>query len=292
MKVMVFVKASKDSEAGKMPSQQMLTEMGKFNEQLAKAGVLLAAEGLHPSSKGVRVGFRGKDRTVTDGPFPETKELIAGFWMWKVKSMEEAVQWLKRCPNPHDEPCEVEIRQVFSPEDFAPELTPEIREREASARALALGLGAVRYEAGRDMLIGGLNNTYDGQSRANIPAQWQRFAPHIGKVPGQIGITSYGVCWNFKADCVFDYLSGVEVGESAKLPPDFTRVSLPARRYAVVTHDGHVSKLPQTIDTIWTKWVPDSALKTAKAPCFERYTEKFDPRTGLGAVEIWVPLEA
>ena len=178
-----------------------------------------------------------------------------------------------------------------SPCDFAPVLNPELREREANVRAQALGLGVVRYEASRELLIAGLNNTYDPQSRARIPAQWEQFAPHIGKVPGQIGTTSYGVCWNFKPDCVFDYLSGVEVGESAKLPQDFTRVSLSAHRYAVVTHDGHVSRLPQTIDTIWTKWVPDSALKTAKAPCFERYTEKFNPRSGLGAVEIWVPLE-
>src|SRR5258707_5892586 len=103
MKVMVLVKASKDSEAGVMPSQQLLADMGKFNEELAKAGVLLAGEGLHPSSKGVRVGFRGKERTVTDGPFAETKELVAGFWLWKVESMDEAIAWLKRCPNPHDE---------------------------------------------------------------------------------------------------------------------------------------------------------------------------------------------
>jgi hypothetical protein len=128
MKVMVIIKASKDSEAGKMPSQQLLAEMGKFNEELAKAGVLLAGEGLQPSSKGVRVGFDGKERTVTDGPFAETKELIAGFWLWKVKSMEEAIQWLKRCPNPHHETGEMEIRPVFSPEDFGGELTPELRE--------------------------------------------------------------------------------------------------------------------------------------------------------------------
>jgi len=124
MKVIVIVKASKDSEAGKMPSQQLLMEMGKFNEELAKAGVLLAAEGLAPSSKGVRVGFRGKERCVTDGPFAETKELIAGFWLWEVKSMEEAIAWVKRCPNPHDEPGEVEIRPVFNCADFSPELAP------------------------------------------------------------------------------------------------------------------------------------------------------------------------
>src|SRR5688500_13433150 len=103
MKVMVIIKASRASEAGEMPSQQLLTEMGQYNEELVKAGIMLAGEGLHPSSKGVRVGFQGKNRTVIDGPFAETKELIAGFWMWKVKSMAEAIEWLKRCPNPHDD---------------------------------------------------------------------------------------------------------------------------------------------------------------------------------------------
>lgn len=135
MKVLVIVKATKDSEAGKMPSQQLLTEMGKFNEELANAGILLAAEGLHPSSKGVRVGFRGKERIVSDGPFAETKELIAGFWLWKVKSMEEAVEWVKRCPNPHCEDSAIEIRQVFEPEDFAPvDPTGEVRDAEARLR--------------------------------------------------------------------------------------------------------------------------------------------------------------
>ncbi|HEX3315483.1 MAG TPA: YciI family protein [Gemmataceae bacterium] len=110
MKVMVIVKANKDSEAGKMPSEKLLADMGKFNEELAKAGVMLAGEGLHPTSKGKRVGFRGSDRTVIDGPFAETKELIAGFWLWNVKSMDDAVAWLKRCPNPHPDYCEIEIR--------------------------------------------------------------------------------------------------------------------------------------------------------------------------------------
>ena len=294
MKVMVIVKASQDSEAGKMPSQQLLTEMGNFNEQLAKAGILVSGEGLHPSSKGVRVGFRGKERLVTEGPFAETKELIAGFWLWKVKSMAEAVEWLKRCPNPHDGPSEVEIRPVFSPDDFGSEFTPELREQESSVCAQALGLGAVRYETGGALSIAGLNNAYDAESRRNIPEQWRRFAAHIGNVPGQIGTTAYGICWNVKPNGDFDYLTGVEVASSAKLPPDFTRVSLPAGRYAVVTHAGHVSTLPQTIDKIWTQWIPGAALKTAIGSCFERYTESFaDPEEfGIGAVEIWIPLEA
>ncbi len=129
MRFMIIVKATKDSEAGVMPSEQLLSEMGKFNEELAKAGVLLAADGLHPSSKGARVRFSGRKRTVTDGPFAETKELIAGFWLWRVKSKEEAIEWVKRCPNPHNEETEIEIRQVFEAEDFGAEFTPELREQ-------------------------------------------------------------------------------------------------------------------------------------------------------------------
>ena len=134
MKVMVLVKASKDSEAGVMPSEQLLSEMGKFNEELVKAGILLAADGLHPSSKGVRVRFSGKNRTVIDGPFIETKELIAGYWIWQVKSMEEAIAWLKRCPNPMNEDSEVEIRRIFSPEDFGEAFTPELQKQEERMR--------------------------------------------------------------------------------------------------------------------------------------------------------------
>jgi hypothetical protein len=135
MKVMVFVKASKDSEAGVMPSRQLLTEMMQYNEELAKAGILLAAEGLHPSKKGVRVHFSGKKRTVIDGPFAETKELVAGYWLWQVKSMDEAIEWLKRCPNPHDEEGDVESRPVFEAEDFGEVFTPELREQEKRIQA-------------------------------------------------------------------------------------------------------------------------------------------------------------
>jgi hypothetical protein len=136
MRFMVMVKATKDSEAGVMPSQQLLADMGKFNEELVKAGVMLAGEGLQPSSKGARVRFSGSKRTVIDGPFAETKELVAGFWMWKVKSKEEAIEWLKRCPNPHPgQDSEIEIRQVFEAEDFGAEFTPELREQEERLRA-------------------------------------------------------------------------------------------------------------------------------------------------------------
>jgi len=130
---MVIVKASKESEAGQMPSEKMLTDMGTFNEELVKAGVMLAGDGLHPSSKGKRVRFSGANRTVSDGPFAETKELIAGFWLWKVKSMEEAVDWLKRAP--FDGGTEVEIRPIFEAEDFGKEYTPELRARDEQLRA-------------------------------------------------------------------------------------------------------------------------------------------------------------
>lgn len=134
MKFLVIVKASKDSEAGRMPSQELLTAMGKYNEELVKAGVMLAGEGLHPSSKGARVRFSGKQRTVIDGPFPETKELVAGFWIWNCKSRQDAIEWLKRCPNPHEDDCEVEIRQIFAPEDFGEALTPELKAQEDRLR--------------------------------------------------------------------------------------------------------------------------------------------------------------
>ena len=135
MRVMVIVKATKDSEAGIMPRKQLLEDMGKFNEELVKAGIMLAGEGLQPSSKGKRVRFSGSKRAVTDGPFAETKELIAGFWLWQVRSMEEAVEWVKRCPNPHEGESEIEIRQVFEAEDFGAEFTPELRKQEEDLRA-------------------------------------------------------------------------------------------------------------------------------------------------------------
>jgi hypothetical protein len=134
MRVMVIIKANKESEAGVLPDEKLLSEMGKFNEELVQAGVMLAGEGLHPSSKGKRVKFSGDKRTVIDGPFAETKELIAGFWLWNVKSMEEAIDWVKRCPNPTGQEGEVEIRQIFEAADFGDEFTPELREQEDRLR--------------------------------------------------------------------------------------------------------------------------------------------------------------
>ena len=135
MRFMVIIKATKDTEAGVMPDEKLLTEMGRYNEELVKAGVMLAGEGLQPSSKGARVLFSGSKRTVIDGPFAETKELIAGFWLWQVKSKDEAIEWVKRCPNPTGTEAEIEIRQVFEAEDFGAELTPELREQEERQRA-------------------------------------------------------------------------------------------------------------------------------------------------------------
>jgi hypothetical protein len=135
MRFMILVKADKNSEAGVLPDEKLLAEMGKFNEELVKAGVMLAGEGLQPSSKGARVKFSGSKRTVVDGPFAETKELIAGFWLWQVKSKEEAIEWVKRCPNPMKGESEIEIRQLFEAEDFGAEFTPELREQEDRLRA-------------------------------------------------------------------------------------------------------------------------------------------------------------
>jgi hypothetical protein len=137
MRFMVLIKADKNSEAGVMPSEELLADMGRFNEELVKAGVMLAGEGLHPSSKGARIRFKGKERTVVDGPFAETKELIAGFWLWQVKDKAEAIEWVKRCPNPMPGESEIELRQVFEAEDFGAEFTPELREQEARVFAKA-----------------------------------------------------------------------------------------------------------------------------------------------------------
>jgi hypothetical protein len=140
MRVMVMVKATSESEAGKMPGTELLAAMGNFNEELVKAGVMLAGEGLHPSARGKRVRFSGSQRTVIDGPFAETKELVAGFWLWQVKSMEEAVEWVKRCPNPMESESEIEIRPLFEADDFGAEFTPELRAQEEHLRAEAEGI--------------------------------------------------------------------------------------------------------------------------------------------------------
>ena len=144
MRFMIMIKANRDTEAGVMPSPQLLADMGRFNEDLVKAGVMLAGDGLQPSSKGARVRFVGRERTVIDGPFAETKELIAGFWLWQCRSLAEAIEWVRRCPNPTGDEAEIEIRQVFEAEDFGAEFTPELREQEARRRAQIAAQGDSR----------------------------------------------------------------------------------------------------------------------------------------------------
>lgn len=288
MRVMVMVKATEDSEKGVLPSEELLAEMGNYNEELVKAGIMQAGEGLKPTSEGARVRFSGTDRTVTRGPFAETNELVAGFWIWKVASMEEAIEWVRRCPNPQLTDSDIEIRPVYEADDLGEAFTPELREQEAAIRAQALGLIAPRFEDCGELLLGGINETYTFETRNSIPAQWERFAPHIGKVPGQTGTATYGVSWNYKPGTGFDYLTGVEVADAAKLPSEFAHVRLAAQRYAVFTHGEHVSSIPKTLDAIWNQWVPDCGLKIVEAPCFEQYTAEFNPHTGRGGIEIWV----
>src|SRR5262249_27036133 len=186
MKVMVIVKATKSSEAGELPSTELLAAMGKYNEELVQAGIMLAGEGLKPSSAGARVRFSGTSRVVTDGPFAETNELIAGFWLWKVNSLAEAIEWVKRCPNPMNEESDIEVRPLFGPEDFGEAFTPELREQEAAVRAQALGLSAPTFQEGPGLLVAGLNEAYSKDTRSKIPQQWERVAPYLGKVPGQV----------------------------------------------------------------------------------------------------------
>lgn len=289
MKVMVIVKATPESEAGELPSEQLLADMGRYNEELVKAGVMLAGEGLHPSSRGKRVLFSGKDRLVTDGPFAETKELIAGFWMWRVQSMDEAVEWIKRCPNPMQQDSVIEIRQVFEAEDFGEAFTPELRQQEASLRAQNLGLGEVRFEDRGEFLVGGMNASYTLETRPKIGGQWEQFIQRLPGLPGRIGAETYGVCWN-QSGCSFDYLTGAQVAEGAALPAGFQTVRIPAGRYAVLGHRGPIASIPATFDAIWSKWVPDCGLKIAARPSFERYTDKFNPATSEG-MDIWIPLD-
>jgi AraC family transcriptional regulator len=295
MKVMVIVKASKDSEAGIMPSEEMLREMGAFNEALVKAGIMQAGEGLYPSSQGARVRFSGKERSVVNGPFAETKELIAGFWIWQVKSMEDAIEWVKRCPNPMLTDSEIEIRRVFASEDFASvDPTGEVRAQEErlTQEILSYRLESPRFEQGKEMIIAGLNRHFTQETRSQIPDLWMKFVPSLGKIPNQKGKSTYGVCHGDDAKGSFEYMAGVEVQSTADLPSGFTHLKVPAHRYAVFTHSKHISELPKTLDAIYCKWLPNSGLEAAHAPFFERYTEEFCPDKGMGGVEVWIPIKA
>jgi len=291
MKVMVIVKATRASEAGEMPGSELLAAMGRFNEELAKAGILVDAAGLKPSSAGARVLFSGESRTVVDGPFIETNELIAGYWLWNVKSLTEAVDWVKKCPNPMTEDSDIEIRPLFGPEDFGESFTPELREQEAAVRARTLGLNPPTFRDGPTLSLAGVSRSYTRETRSGIPAQWEGFVARAGEISGGAS-TFYGVCWNSKPDCSFDYLTAVERPSGGALPPGVTSLTLAPSRYAVFDHTGHVSALPETIDTIWAKWAPGCGLSLADAPCFERYTPEYDGRTGTGGMEVWIPLRS
>jgi predicted transcriptional regulator YdeE len=294
MKVMVIVKATKDSEAGIMPSEELLRDMGNFNEALVKAGIMLSGEGLYPSVQGARVRFAGKDRTVMNGPFVETKELIAGFWVWQVKSMEEAIEWVKRCPNPMLGESEIEIRRVFASEDFAAQdPTGEVRaQEERMIREMeSYHLESPRFENGKEMIVAGLSGHFTKDALSQIPDLWMKFAPSIGKVPTQKGQATYGVCHGGDKDGSFDYLAGVEVEKATNLPSGFTHMRLAPQRYAVFTHTKHVSKLCETMSAIYNKWLPNSGLEAVHAPALEKYTEEFCPDKGVGGIELWVPVK-
>jgi predicted transcriptional regulator YdeE len=207
-----------------------------------------------------------------------------------VNSLAEAIDWVKRCPNPMPEESEIEIRPIFEADDFGETFTPELREQEAVVRALSLGLERPTFQDLPARWIVGLNRTYTMETRAGIPAQWSQFVPRFADIANRVGTDSYGVCWNFRPDCGFDYLTGVEVSSPRSLASDLASLELKPCRYAVFPHTGHISSIAATIDTIWSKWVKSCGLKTAETPCFERYTAEFDPVAGRGGTEIWVPI--
>ncbi len=291
MKVMVIVKATKSSEAGEMPSEELLTAMGQYNEELVKAGIMLAGEGLHPSSRGARVRFVGSDRIVIDGPFAETKELIAGFWLWRVESLAEAIEWVKRCPNPMQEESEIEVRPVFEAADFGEVFTQDLREQEASLRAVTLGLNPPRFEECPQRSIVGILQSYTMENRTAIPQQWSLFIKHASSLPTDAQTAYYGVSRNGNPKGHFDYLTGVEVRETYETSDPFTKITLPQRRYAIFPHTSHVSKIPNTFETLFKEWIPDCGLSIANDAWLERYSPEFDATTGMGGMEIWIPME-
>lgn len=297
MRVLVLVKASKGNETGVISSDTFIQEMGFYTEALSKAGILLAGEDLLPSSYGIRVRMSGKERTVIHGPFQEIRDLLSAFWIWQVKSMEEAIDWVKKYPNPvpGESSFELEIRPLCTPDNFET-VSPsgELRFAGDIPRTVSQGrpLDPPSFKQIKEKTIIGHNVTYDMESRTSIPDQWANFVPHLGKVPGQIGKDSYGVSWNFKKGSGFDYLCGVEVNPETAVPSLWARVTLPGQLYAVFTHKEHVSQLPEMIDAIWNDWIPFSGHKPSPKPCFEKYDESFNGETGMGGMEIWVPIES
>ena len=293
MKVMVMVKATPSSERGELPSEQLLTEMGQYNAELVKAGIMQAGEGLKPSSAGARVLFSGTNRTVTDGPFAEMKELVAGFWLWQVKSLEDAIEWVKRCPNPMLEDSEIEIRPLYEMEDFA-EQDPDGKiaadEEVLKAEMEKYALEPPRIEKIEQKTIAGLNETYTFETRMNIPEQWCSFMSRVEELSDGKKEATFGVCWNYVPGTGFDYLSGAEVANANSLPDGMSSVTLSAGRYLVFTHTKHVSEIPNTIEAIWQKYLPNSSYAAGNSPSFERYTDEFDVETGFGGTEIRIPL--
>lgn len=291
MRVMVIVKATQSSEAGLMPSPELLTAMGQFNDELIKAGIMMDGGGLKPTTHGARVLFQGSTRTVTEGPFSNTSDQIAGYWIWKVQSMQEAIEWVKRCPNPMPEESMIEIRPYFEMEDFGDSMSDELKESEASFEATKVGLEAPRFCIRPGSTMAGLSVQYTMENRVEIPKQWGQFVSQaLASVPHLCEVF-YGVCYNGKADGSFDYFTGLELPENGSVPEGMHSLELVERRYAVFPHVQHVSQLAQTFDLIWNHWVPICGLKVAKAPCFERYAEEFNPETGMGGMEVWIPLE-
>lgn len=291
MKVMVLVKATADSEAGVMPPEQLLKEMGDYNEELIKAGIILAGDGLKPSSEGVRIRFQGASRSVVDGPFAETKELVAGYWVWQVASMDEAIAWVKKCPNPMPGDSEIEIRPIFGLEDFGEQMSPELREREERQAAEVAGyqLQEPRWEVGAERIVAGPKRHFTAATRAEIPQLWCELEKaRVGL--STKGADSFGVCWG-SVEEGFDYLAGVEVSEGSPLPEGVEKATLPAQRYAIFTHGGDVTRIAATCDAIWNRWLPNSGHQAADAPFFERYTEEFDLETMSGGIELWIPIK-
>jgi predicted transcriptional regulator YdeE len=192
-----------------------------------------------------------------------------------------------------NEESDIDIRPVFDAADLGADFSADLREKEAALRAKGLGLNAPTFQDGRELVIVGVTRRYTSETRVAIPRQWEFFVGQASQIGGLTGATTYGVCWNAGADRGFDYLTGVEMAADQQVPKDFNTLRIEPRRYAVFAHTDHVSTLPKTIDTIWTKWVPDCGVKIARnAPCFERYTPEFNPQTGMGGMEVWLPLEA
>lgn len=289
MKVMVIVKASPSSEAGVMPSEELMAEMGAYNQKLIDAGIMLAGEGLHPTSRGYRVRFSGANRTVVRGPFTETNELIAGYWLWKVQSIEEALEWVKQCPNPMLEDSEIEIRQVYDMEDFGEVMTPELKEQDLGQRAKLAGLGWLGIQDSSERKLLGVGKKYSAETRFRIPEQWHQFVGMLPQLQGNHHPETYGLITPVSGCSEIHYLTGVEPINSSNTPQTFTSGNIPAGNYAVFAHEGHVSKIPDTMQKIG-EILSESGYSSESGISFEKYTAKFDPMKGTGGIEIWVSI--